>query len=148
MGELQQFVAELLEEHGAVVEPVDPEGLDVLRHSGAHALSRFRMHPFPTGCIPLRSYVKPGFPQPFDHPGNDGRIDVPPFELEHGFVGEIRIQPQDFVDLVNGFGPAPGLAVDHRQHIQRGCSLLLPPEVMGAHIGPPRRAPRAAAPGP
>ena len=30
MGELQQFVAELLEEHGAVVEPVDPEGLDVL----------------------------------------------------------------------------------------------------------------------
>src|SRR4051812_50123729 len=30
MGELQQFVAELLEEHGAVVEPVEPEGLDVL----------------------------------------------------------------------------------------------------------------------
>src|SRR3954451_2754894 len=30
MGELQQFVVELLEEHGAVVEPVDPEGLDVL----------------------------------------------------------------------------------------------------------------------
>ena len=30
MGDLQQFVAELLEEHGAVVEPVDPEGLDVL----------------------------------------------------------------------------------------------------------------------
>jgi hypothetical protein len=30
MGELQQFVAELLEEHGAIVEPVDPEGLDVL----------------------------------------------------------------------------------------------------------------------
>ena len=29
-GELQQFVAELLEEHGAVVEPVEPEGLDVL----------------------------------------------------------------------------------------------------------------------
>ena len=25
-----------------------------------------------------------------------------------------------------------------RQHIQRGCSLLVPPEVMGAHIGPPR----------
>lgn len=30
MGELQQFMAELLEEHGAVVEPVEPEGLDVL----------------------------------------------------------------------------------------------------------------------
>src|SRR3954449_4089451 len=30
MGELQQFVVELLEEHGAIVEPVDPEGLDVL----------------------------------------------------------------------------------------------------------------------
>ena len=30
MGDLQQFVAELLEEHGAVVEPVEPEGLDVL----------------------------------------------------------------------------------------------------------------------
>ena len=30
MGELQQFVAELLEEHGAIDEPVDPEGLDVL----------------------------------------------------------------------------------------------------------------------
>ena len=30
MGELQQFVAELLEEHGAVVELVEPEGLDVL----------------------------------------------------------------------------------------------------------------------
>jgi hypothetical protein len=30
MGELQRFVAELLEEHGAVVEPVEPEGLDVL----------------------------------------------------------------------------------------------------------------------
>ena len=25
-----------------------------------------------------------------------------------------------------------------RQHIQRGASLLVPPEVMGAHIGPPR----------
>ena len=30
MSELQQFVAELLEERGAAVEPVEPEGLDVL----------------------------------------------------------------------------------------------------------------------
>ncbi|UEM21095.1 hypothetical protein JL100_029220 [Skermanella mucosa] len=30
MGELQRFVADLLEETGAVVEPVEPEGLDVL----------------------------------------------------------------------------------------------------------------------
>jgi len=30
VSELQQFVAELLEERGAAVEPVEPEGLDVL----------------------------------------------------------------------------------------------------------------------
>jgi hypothetical protein len=56
---------------------------------------------------PIRSDVKPGFPQPIEHPGNNGRIDVPPLELEHGLVAEIRIEPQDFIDLVPGVVLAP-----------------------------------------
>src|SRR4051794_8250284 len=64
----------------------------------------------------MRGYVKAGLPQPIDHLGNDGRINVPPFELEHGFVPEIRMEPQDFIDLMGGVVPAAGLAVDHREH--------------------------------
>ena len=56
MGELQQFVAELLEEHGAVVEPVDPEGLDVLAPRRCSELLMCRRLPAsasPPSCRPM-----------------------------------------------------------------------------------------------